>query len=66
MRVSTCCCGCSLEMGCKIIAILGLIGGVLGFFWTELMMNCENACVAYMGESVLKIIASGSLLRGAL
>ena len=30
MRVSTCCCGCSLEQGCKIIAILGLIGGVLG------------------------------------
>ena len=29
-RVSQCCCGCSLETGCKIVAILGLIFGGIG------------------------------------
>ena len=60
MRVSTCCCGCSLELGCKIIAVLGLIGGGLGF------LGAQANGVASIAQGILVIVAAGLLLWGTL
>ena len=40
-RVSQCCCGCSLETGCKILAILGLIFGGLGLIQGIASLSAE-------------------------
>jgi len=61
MRVSTCCCGGSLERGCKIIAILGLIVGGLGF-----LRAVGEYGAADIIQSILTIIAGGLLLWGTL
>ena len=61
MRVSTCCCGCSLEQGCKIIAILGLVFGGLG-----LIYDCVNTDVGGIVSNILGLIAYGLLLWGTL
>ena len=69
MRVSTCCCGCSLELGCKIIAVLGLIGGGLGFLGALGVKNGGAAQVvgaAYIAQGILVIVAAGLLLWGTL
>ena len=67
MRVSTCCCGCSLETGCKIIAILGLIFGgfelIAGIFG---MVRFGNSFLIIVIHGVLYIIAAGLLLLGTL
>ena len=75
MRVSTCCCGCSLELGCKIIAILGLIVGglelILGIADIALRGQdlvsevSENLFYANFIHGVLYIIAAGLILWGA-
>jgi len=41
MSVSSCCCGCSLEKGCKIIAILGLVFGTIGLNAAVINWNRE-------------------------
>ena len=57
MRVSSFCCVCSLETGCKVIAILGLILGGLGFITAE---------PAKIISSLLAILAAALLLWGTL
>ena len=65
MKVSTCCCVCSLQMGCIIIAILGLIGGGGGFYlgfykvWTE-----PEGASTLVVSSILGLVSSGGLLVG--
>ena len=70
MRVSTCCCGCSLELGCKIIAILGLIFGGLelipGIVDSDLLVIVPVLVHAIVIHGVLYIIAAGLLLWGTL
>ena len=61
MRVSTCCCGCSLEQGCKIIAIVGLVFGGLAF-----VLACVNVDVGDIVGSILGLVAQGLLLWGTL
>ena len=61
MRVSTCCCGCSLEQGCKIIAILGLVFGGLGF-----INACINVEVGDIVSNILGLVAYSLLLWGTL
>ena len=61
MRVSTCCCGCSLEQGCKIIAIVGLVFGGLAF-----VLACVNVDIGDIVGSILGLVAQGLLLWGTL
>ena len=61
MRVSTCCCGCSLEEGCKIIAILGLVLGGLAF-----VLACVKLDVGGIVSNILGLVAYGLLLWGTL
>ena len=61
MRVSTCCCGCSLEQGCKIIAIEGLVFGGLAF-----VLACVNVDIGDIVGSILGLVAQGLLLWGTL
>ena len=69
MRVSTCCCGCSLEQGCKIIAILGLIGGVLGLINAVVSGVAAGAGAwVLLGilPDILVLVTYGLLLWGTL
>ena len=67
MRVSTCCCGCSLEMGCKIIAIIGLIYGGLELIAGIVgIVRLTNLFLIIVIHGVLYIIAAGLLLLGTL
>ena len=67
MRVSTCCCGCSLETGCKIIAILGLIfGGLELIAGIVAMVRLTFSFLVIVIHGVLYIIAAGLLLLGTL
>nr|ALS04526.1 hypothetical protein [Acartia pacifica] len=59
MRVSKCCCGCSLKDGCLLLGILGIIGGVGGtivciafeastpFLEKVVDMYCDNYTASY-------------------
>merc|ERR1712117_296669 len=64
MRVSSCCCGCSLETGCKIIAILGLIFGGIGFITSILAWETLNGADIF--GNILEIVAASLLLWGTL
>ena len=61
MRVSTCCCGCSLEQGCKIIAIVGLVFGGLGF-----VLLCVKLDLGVIVSSIIGLVAYSLLLWGTL
>ena len=61
MRVSSCCCGCSLEKGCKIIAWVGLILGGIAF-----IVACLRIDGAEIASNILEIVAAGLLLYGIL
>ena len=68
MRVSTCCCGCSLEQGCKIIAILGLIVGGLNLIssvasGSHLVVELQVAAII---GSILALVVYSLLLWGTL
>ena len=79
MRVSSCCCGFSLEKGCKIIAILGLVLGTIGLTAACINWDCDGIIdwncrliaihiinlLSIIGE-ILGIIAAGMLLWGTL
>ena len=66
MRVSSCCCGCSLETGCKVIAILGLIFGIaiLGLIFGG--RGFINSTPPGIIASLLAILAAAFLLWGTL
>ena len=63
MRVSTCCCGCSLDTGCKIIAILGLIGGGGGIIMAFTKPELDIAAIV---SNILGLVSSVGLLWGTL
>ena len=57
-RVTQCCCGYSLETGCKIIAILGLISALFGtlvlvFGYLELENHDHDPDVTYHIDSIV-------------
>ena len=61
-----CCCGCSLETGCKILAILGLIGGGLGLAQGLLGLVLDTSSIIKVLTNITYIIASAMLLWGTL
>ena len=65
-RVSQCCCGCSLETGCKILAILGLIFGGIGLIQGVIGLVVEASTILKVISNAFYIIASALLLYGAL
>jgi len=62
--METCCCGCSLKTGCKIIAILGLIFGGIGFITSILAWETLNGADIF--GNILEIVAASLLLWGTL
>ena len=71
MRVSSCFCGCSLEEGCKITVILGLVLGGIRFILAcvtiagaEFASNTIDG--AEIASNILEIVAAGLLLYGTL
>ena len=60
-RVSSCCCGCSLEEGCKISVIVGLILGFIRF-----SLACNTTDGVEIASNILGIVAAGLLLFGTL
>ena len=65
-RVTQCCCGCSLETGCKILAILGLIFGGLGLIQSIASLNAEASNILEIVSNAFYILASAMLLYGTL
>ena len=65
-RVSQCCCGCSLETGCKILAILGLIFGGLGLIQSIASLSSEASNILEIVSNAFYILASAMLLYGTL
>ena len=65
-RVSQCCCGCSLETGCKILAILGLIFGGLGLIQSIASLSAEASNILEIVSNAFYILASAMLLYGTL
>ena len=65
-RVSQCCCGCSLETGCKILAILGLIFGGLGLIQSIASLNAEASNILEIVSNAFYVLASAMLLYGTL
>ena len=65
-RVSQCCCGCSLETGCKILAILGLIFGGLGLIQGIASLSAEASNILEIVSNAFYILASAMLLYGTL
>ena len=65
-RVTQCCCGCSLETGCKILAILGLIFGGIGLIQGVIGLVVEASTILKVISNIFYILASAMLLYGAL
>merc|ERR1719245_2897223 len=65
-RVSQCCCGCSLQTGCKILAILGLIFGGIGLFRCVVDIDAEASTILEIVCHAFYILASAMLLYGTL
>jgi len=65
-RVSQCCCGCSLQTGCKILAILGLIFGGIGLFRCVVDIDAEASTILEIVSHAFYILASAMLLYGTL
>ena len=64
VRVSTVC-GQSLEFGSKIVAILGLVGGVLSVIIGGALFHSESAA-SVIPSGILSIVGGGLLLWGTL
>ena len=67
--VTQCCCGCSLETGCKIIAILGLIFGGIGLSFSVIGLAAfagDAFFILMFMSHLCYIVASAMLLYGAL
>ena len=65
-RVTQCCCGCSLETGCKILAILGLIFGGLGLIQSIASLSAEASNILEIVSNAFYVLASAMLLYGTL
>ena len=67
-RVKQCCCGCSLEKGCKILATLGLIFGGIGLLQgvIGLVVEAPAAAILKVISNVCYIASSAMLLYGTL
>ena len=63
-RVTHCCCGCSLERGCEVLAILGLIGGGIGLAQGIIGVVVDISSIIKILSNVTYIIASALLLWG--
>ena len=59
--METCCCGCTLETGTTVIAILGLMFGGTGF-----LGGCVMGAVPLILPSLLEVVSCGFLLFGTL
>jgi len=62
--METCCCGCSLEKGSTVIAILGLIFGGTSFITSILAFEILKGADIF--GNILAIVAAGLLLWGTL
>ena len=62
------CCGCSLEAGCKVIAILGLIGGVIGVHKAIVASTIDPSAINIFQvlTNIPMLAASAMLLWGVL
>ena len=65
-RVTQCCCGCSLERGCKILAILGLIVGWISLIQCVIGFVVETSIILMLVSNFFYILASAMLLDGTL
>ena len=71
IKVTQCCCqccGCSLETGCKVIAILGLIGGVIGVHKAIIASSFDSSAINIFQvlSNIPMLAASAMLLWGTL
>ena len=65
-RVTQCCCGCSLERGCKILAMLGLFVGWISLIQVLIGFAVEASIILMVVSNVFYILASAMLLYGTL
>ena len=65
-RVTQCCCGASLEKGCKILAILGLIGGGIGLAQGVIGLVADASAIVKIVTNLCAVIAAALLLWGTL
>ena len=65
-RVTQCCCGCSLQTGCAILAILGLFVGGIGLIQGVIGLVVEASTILKVVSNVFYILASAMLLYGTL
>ena len=65
-RVTQCCCGCSLERGCKILAILGLIVGWISLIQCVIGFVVDPSIILMLVSNFFYILASAMLLDGTL
>ena len=61
-----CCCGFSLETGCKILAIMGLIGGGIGLAQGIIGLVVDASGIIRILCNITYIVASALLLWGTL
>ena len=66
-RVTYCCCrSISLETGCKILAIMGLIGGGIGLAQGIIGLVVDASGIIRILCNITYIVASALLLWGTL
>ena len=65
-RVSQCCCGCSLQTGCAILAILGLFVAGIGLIQGIASLSSEASNILEIVSNAFYILASAMLLYGTL
>ena len=61
-----CCCGFSLETGCKILAIMGLIGGGIGLAQGVIGLVVDASGIIKILSNLAMVIAAALLLWGTL
>jgi hypothetical protein len=72
--VKTCCCGCSLELGTKILAIVGLVLAVISIIisvagiipWPDHNHFVAASGIISIYQGIMALIASGLVLYGVM